>query len=86
MEKKKPIRRCVGCGASKEKAELYRIIRTPENEILLDKTGRKNGRGAYICKDVKCIEKAKKLGSLSKAFGISVSDEIYESLMEGFAE
>ncbi|SEF49769.1 hypothetical protein SAMN04487934_101352 [Eubacterium ruminantium] len=86
MEKKKPIRKCVGCNTSKLKSEMYRIIRTGEGEILLDKTGRMNGRGAYICKDKKCIEKAAKSNSLSKAFGIPVSAEIYEGLMEGFSE
>lgn len=86
MEKKKPIRKCVGCGESRNKNDLYRIIRTSDGEILLDKTGRMNGRGAYVCQDVKCIEKARKNKSLSKSFSMNVPDEIYDKLIERFSE
>ncbi|MBQ6231747.1 MAG: YlxR family protein [Eubacterium sp.] len=80
MEKKKPLRKCIGCNEMKEKSALIRIIRTAEGNILLDKTGRMNGRGAYICHSEECMKKAKKNNSLSKAFGMKVSDEIYDEL------
>ena len=80
MEKKKPLRKCIGCNEMKEKSALLRVIRTAEGSIMLDKTGRMNGRGAYICHSEECMMKAKKSNSLSKAFGMKVSDEIYDEL------
>ena len=64
MEQKKkiPLRQCVGCCERKPKGELIRVVRTPEGEIVLDSTGRKNGRGCYLCASVKCFNKAKKSG------------------------
>ena len=78
--KKVPMRQCVGCRESKEKKELIRIIKTPENEVVLDCTGKKNGRGAYICSSVECFVKAKKIKSLERALNISIPDKIYEDI------
>ena len=80
MPKKIPMRQCVGCGEMKEKKSLIRIIRTPEGRILLDRTGRANGRGAYICDDPACLAAARKKKSLNRAFRRQVSDEIWEEL------
>ena len=65
---------------SKPKKELLRVVRTTEGEILLDETGKKNGRGAYICKNTTCLEKAMKSKRLDKEFEVSISKEVYESL------
>ena len=61
--KKIPLRKCVACNEMKEKKEMIRVIKTPENEIVLDATGRKNGRGAYICADPECLRLARKLSA-----------------------
>lgn len=63
--KKVPLRKCTGCGQMKNKKELVRVIRTPEEEILIDTSGRKNGRGAYLCNSLECFLKAKKAGGLN---------------------
>lgn len=78
--KKIPLRRCLGCYESKPKSELYRIVKTQEGEIFLDKTGKKNGRGAYICSSRDCLEKAIKSRRLEKEFETKISDEIYDEL------
>ena len=78
--KKQPIRRCTGCGESKPKRELVRVVRSPEGEISIDKTGKKNGRGAYICPNPECLKKAKKAKRLDRSFEMQVRDEIYEQL------
>ena len=78
--KKIPMRMCTGCREMKPKRELVRVVKTPENEILLDLTGKLNGRGAYICKSAECLEKAEKSNALQRAFSCEVSKEIYERL------
>ena len=78
--KKIPLRRCLGCFESKPKKELYRIVKTKEGEILLDKTGKLNGRGAYICKSKECLQKAIKMKKIEKEFDTKISDEIYAEL------
>lgn len=78
--KKQPMRKCTGCNEMKEKRELVRIVRDPEGNISVDLTGKKSGRGAYICKDKKCLMKAQKAKRLEKAFDCDVPDEIYERL------
>ena len=78
--KKQPIRRCTGCGESKPKRELVRVVRSPEGEISIDQTGKKNGRGAYICPNPECLKKAKKAKRLDRSFEMQVPDEIYEQL------
>ncbi len=79
-EKKIPIRRCIGCGEHFPKKELIRVIRAPEGEILLDPTGKKNGRGAYICKNVSCLKKAQKAKRLEGSLSCAVPEEVYERL------
>ena len=76
--KKIPMRQCVGCREMKPKRKLIRVIRTSEDEILIDATGKKNGRGAYICPNRECLEKAVKNKGLERSLKISVPREIYE--------
>lgn len=78
--KKIPQRTCIGCNQTKNKNELIRIVKNNEGKIFLDLTGKANGRGAYICKDATCLEKAVKSKRLEKNFETKISDEIYESL------
>lgn len=75
-----PMRQCVGCQEMKSKKEMIRIIRTNEQEFLLDATGKKNGRGAYICPDVECLKKALKNKGLERSFKQAIPVEIYEEL------
>ena len=76
--KKIPMRQCVGCREMKPKRKLIRVIRTSEDEILIDATGKKNGRGAYIRPNRECLEKAVKNKGLERSLKISVPQEIYE--------
>ena len=78
MNKKIPMRKCVGCQEMKPKRELIRVIRTSEDEILIDATGKKNGRGAYICPNRECLEKAVKSKGLERSLKMAVPQEIYE--------
>lgn len=78
--KKISLRRCLGCNESKPKNELCRIVKTKDGEILIDKTGKLNGRGAYICKSKDCFEKAFKAKRLEKEFEMKISDEVYNEL------
>ena len=81
-----PQRQCVGCREMKEKKALLRIVRTPEGEILLDSTGKKSGRGAYVCPDPACLKKARKSRALERAFETAIPPEVYDALetqMEG---
>lgn len=80
--RKIPQRKCVGCGTSKDKNELIRVVKNAEGEISVDLTGKKNGRGAYICHDAECLKKAKKAGRLEKSFECQISEEIYARLMQ----
>jgi hypothetical protein len=80
MAKKIPLRQCIGCGEMKPKSELIRVLRTEDGEILLDFTGRKNGRGAYICHNPECMGKAMRTKGLDRAFKLQVPTEVYESL------
>lgn len=77
--KKIPQRTCIGCGESKAKKELIRIVKQ-EDDISLDITGKKNGRGAYICNNVECLEKAIKTKGLDRSFKMQVSKEVYDRL------
>lgn len=81
-EKKISVRLCVGCREMKPKNQLVRIVKNKENEISIDLTGKKSGRGAYLCSDCDCIEKAKKAGRLEKVFESRISEEIYKDLKE----
>ena len=76
--KKIPERMCCGCSTMKPKKELIRIVRTAENEVKLDFTGRLNGRVAYICPDKECLAKARKSGRIARSFGCEISDELFK--------
>lgn len=78
--KKIPMRKCVGCQEMKSKKEMIRIIRTETEEFILDVTGKKNGRGAYICPDKECLEKAVKNKGLERSFKQAIPAEVYEAL------
>ncbi|MCS1351279.1 RNase P modulator RnpM [Mechercharimyces sp. CAU 1602] len=81
-QKKTPLRKCVACQELKDKNALIRVVRTPEQEILIDSTGKKSGRGAYVCGDEKCITLAQKKGSLERALKSKVSEEIFTALKQ----
>lgn len=78
--KKIPLRKCVGCQEMKEKKQLIRILKTGDDAIVLDFTGKKNGRGAYLCRDIECFKKAKKTKAIERSLGISVSEDVYIDL------
>ena len=80
--KKIPMRMCLGCGEMKPKRELIRGVKSKEGDISLDLTGKKSGRGAYICKSVECFEKARKARKFERSFSCMISEDIYNS-MEG---
>ena len=80
--KKIPQRRCVGCNNMKDKKELIRVVRSAEGEVSIDKTGKKPGRGAYVCPTSECITKAVKEKRLEKALDVAIGTEIYEKLLE----
>lgn len=78
--KKIPLRTCMGCNAKKPKKELIRIVKDKQNNISIDKTGKQDGRGAYICDDVKCLEKVIKTKRVERVLEVQISEEIYENL------
>ena len=78
--RKIPERQCLGCNEHKPKKELLRVVRTPDGEIALDFTGKKSGRGAYICRDVSCFKKARKSGRIDRNLGVSVPSEVYDRM------
>ena len=86
MAKKIPVRQCVGCGEMKNKKEMMRVLRTPEGETVLDKTGKKNGRGAYLCISKECLQKARKNKGLERSFKMAIPNEVYDSLEKEFDE
>lgn len=86
MSKKIPLRQCVGCGEMKSKKEMLRILKTAENEFVLDKTGKKNGRGAYLCNSRDCLLKARKSKGLERSFKMNIPNEVYENLQKEFEE
>ena len=84
--KKIPMRRCLGCNEHKPKNELLRVVRDPEGAVSLDFTGKKSGRGAYICKSVKCLRRAAKSKRIDKSLECSVPDEVYERMEKELSE
>ena len=84
--KKIPLRQCIGCGEMKSKKEMIREIKTAEGEILLDATGRKNGRGAYLCPSMECFKKAVKGRGLERSFKMAIPREVYETLEKEMEE
>ncbi len=82
MPKKIPMRMCVGCRQMVEKRSLVRIVRTGEGVVSLDRTGKAAGRGAYICKNTECLDRAIKVRGLERAFGAAMEKSVYEQLKE----
>lgn len=79
-QKKIPQRQCVGCRTMKNKKDLIRVVKSPEGEISLDFTGKKSGRGAYVCPDPACLARARKSKALERAFETSIPDAVYDAL------
>ena len=86
MAKKIPLRQCVGCGEMKSKKEMMRVLKTAEDDIVLDVTGKKNGRGAYLCLSEECLKKARKNKGLERSFKVSIPKEVYEQLTKEMEE
>ena len=84
--KKIPMRRCLGCNEHKPKIELLRVVRSPEGEIFLDFTGKKSGRGAYVCKSVKCLRRAAKAKRIDKSLECTVPEEVYARMEKELSE
>ena len=74
------MRKCLGCGEVKDKRELVRVVRSPQGEVSLDLTGKKSGRGAYICAEVSCLNKAKKAKRFERAFECEIPEEVYSAM------
>ena len=75
--RKIPQRMCVGCREKRDKKDLLRVVRTPEGQLVLDATGKRSGRGAYVCRDAQCLKKAR---ALDRMLEVSIPDEVYEAL------
>ena len=86
MNKKIPMRQCVGCGCMKNKKEMMRVLKMAEGPIILDATGKKNGRGAYLCISKECLMQAKKNKGLERSFKMSIPNDVYENLEKEFDE
>ena len=85
-ERQITLRKCIGCNEMKDKRELVRIVRNKEGEISVDLTGKKPGRGAYICKSIDCLNKAQKAKRLERAFSTAIEAEIYDTLRSDLSE
>ena len=84
MSKKIPLRQCIGCNELKAKKEMLRILKTTEDEVVLDTTGKLNGRGAYLCKNVECLKKAIKHKGIERSFKMEIDKAVYERLEKEF--
>lgn len=82
MGKNIPLRKCLGCDEMLGKKGMLRVVKTKEGDISIDETGKKNGRGAYICRDIECFLKAQKKHSLERSLKCTISEEIYEKLRQ----
>ena len=85
-KKKIPERKCLGCNTSKPKCELARVVRAPDGTVSLDLTGKKSGRGAYVCKSVECLKKCRKRRALERALEVEIPDAVYTAIEEELAE
>ena len=86
VKKKIPMRKCVGCGEMKPKKELMRILKTETGEVVVDAAGKKNGRGAYICRSVDCFKSAVKSRGLERSFKQEIPQEVYDRLEKEMGE
>lgn len=80
-----PMRKCTGCNEMKPKKELVRVVRSPEGEVSLDLTGKKPGRGAYVCRDAACLAKARKAKRFERAFECTIPDAVYDAMEEALS-
>ena len=80
--KKIPMRQCMGCNEHKSKPTLLRVVKTPEGEVTLDFTGKKNGRGAYLCRDIKCLKRARKSGRIARVLECEIEEAVYDAMEE----
>lgn len=80
--KKIPLRMCTGCGEMFDKRQLVRVVKSPQGDVSLDLTGKKSGRGAYVCKNEDCLKKARKKKAFERAFSMQISDEVYNAMEE----
>ena len=86
MTKKIPMRQCIGCGEMKSKKEMMRVLKNAEGEISLDTTGKKNGRGAYLCYSRECLQKAIKSKGLERSFQMKIPQEVYDTITREFED
>lgn len=86
MNKKTPERKCLGCGTRKQKNELIRVVRLKDGTVTLDKTGKISGRGAYLCPDILCYNKARKAKRFETNLEVSIPEEVYDALAQKFSE
>jgi predicted RNA-binding protein YlxR (DUF448 family) len=84
MNKKIPLRQCVGCNEMKSKKEMLRVLKTAEEEVVLDTTGKMNGRGAYLCKNAECLKKAIKHKGIERSLKMAIDKSVYEKLEKEF--
>ena len=84
MNKKIPLRQCVGCNEMKSKKEMLRVLKTAEEEVILDTTGKMNGRGAYLCKNAECLKKAIKHKGIERSLKMAIDKSVYEKLEKEF--
>ena len=83
MKTKREVKRmCVGCGEMFDNKELIRVVKSPQGEVSLDLTGKKNGRGAYVCNNPECLKKARKRKSIERSFSMKIEDEVYDKMEE----
>lgn len=80
--KKVPLRMCIGCGEMFDKRTLVRVVKSPQGEVSLDLTGKKSGRGAYVCRNLECLKKARKKKALQRAFQMQISEEVFNNMEE----
>ena len=84
--RKVPMRQCTGCGEMKNKKEMLRVLKTAEGEVVLDATGRRNGRGAYLCFSKECLQKARKNRGLERSLKMGIPSEVYDNLEKALSE
>lgn len=85
QQKRIPMRKCTGCSEMKPKRELVRIVKSPEGDVSLDLTGKKSGRGAYICRSMACLQAARKARRLERAFACAIPDDVYDAMEKELA-
>ena len=86
QQRRIPLRKCTGCSEMKPKKELVRVVKSPEGEVSLDLTGRKPGRGAYVCRNAECLKKARKARRFEREFQCAIPDAVYELMEKELAE